>query len=79
MPRLKPTPDEQRERNFDSVVRAAALRLGLRNDTDTARFLGLKQQTFCGRMLRKSGWNYPELVRMVKRLKITDEELKSIF
>lgn len=30
-------------------------------------------------MLRKSGWNYPELVRMVKRLKITDEELKSIF
>lgn len=79
MPKLKPSPDEIRERNFDAAVSAAACRLGLKRDCDIAKLLGLKPATYYYRMQNKGAWSYSELVRLFRKLHLSPEEIASIF
>ena len=79
MPKLKPSPDEIRERNFNAIVSAAACRLGLKSDCEIAKLLGLRPTTYCYRMKNKGAWSYSELVRLFRKLHVSPDEIASIF
>lgn len=79
MPRLKPTPQQDRETTFNALVRYYAEKLGLRTETQIGEFLGLEPQTYRYRMRNKSAWSYPELVRMFKKLRFSDADIGRAF
>ena len=79
MPKLKISPEEQLDLNFESFIAGNARLLGLKRDCDIAEYLGLKRQTYKKRMDQKSAWNLPKLRRLFKKLRFTDEQIVAVF
>ena len=79
MPKLKPSADQSRENCFNAAVCAGARRLGLNTDKEIASYLGINSTTYAYRMQNKQAWNYTELTRMIKRLRLTAPEILSMF
>ena len=79
MPRLKPSPAEQRNRTFEAQVEYHAKLLGLKTEADIAAYLGLAPATFRYRMRNKSAWSYEELSRMFKKLHFDKESIAEVF
>ena len=79
MPKLKPSPTEQRNRTFEAQVEYHAKLLGLKTEADIASYLGLSAATFRYRMRNKSAWSYEELSRMFKKLRFDKESIGEVF
>ena len=75
MPRLKPSPAEQRRQTFRSIMRYNADRMGL----TTAKYLGISPQLYSYRMRHLSAWSYEDLCNIFKKLRFSQSDIETLF
>lgn len=79
MPRIKPSPAEQRRQTFRSIMRYNADRMGLTTDEKTAKYLGISPQLYSYRMRHLSAWSYEDLCNIFKKLRFSQSDIEEMF
>lgn len=80
MPKLRATPQEQRERALLKAIARSGVELGLKSDSAIAEYLGIGQSTYAARKKNKFRRTALEdVMDMCSRLKFTPDEVCEIF
>ena len=78
MPRVTLYQDKYIESDAVAFIRGKTRQKGL-TDTDIAHEIGITQSSYSNRKRKgKMNFNYLELVKIIKRLELTDEEIAKL-